>query len=266
MTDRGGPPDPLRRLGRTAALATAAVAALASVFGERPLLPSLMAAVLLILLPVLSLAKTTPDVDVRAERKAFYVSTAVLLWVMGGLAAWAMTGLEGPSLGLFAPQPLAAVLFQALALTGACLLLVYAFHLLAPRLGWWERPLVRDLMPETRSERWTYAVLSLAAGTGEELAFRAFLPAFLFPWTGSYLIAALVPCVAFGTLHAYQGGHGILRTGLMGLILAVGVAWSGSLWSTMVAHTLLDLVLGLVLQDRLIRLGPESRADVAGGK
>jgi hypothetical protein len=168
---------------------------------------------------------------------------------MGGLAWWGGTLMEQEPSWLFRAQPPAQVALEAGAMFLICLGLVWGFRLIGPRFGWRERPIVRDLMPVTSGEKRLYAVLSVAAGTGEEVAFRGFLPAFLMPWAGSYLAAALVPTLAFGLLHAYQGGHGIARTTLMGLVLAGGVAWSGTLWSAMVAHTILDLALGLALNE-----------------
>lgn len=239
----------LRRYTRVASLLTVAAASLAVAFADRPVVPALIAAVLLILLPLLSVVRTTPDVEVSAHRREFYVSTAVLLWVMGGLAWWGATRLEQEPGWMFQPRPPAQVALEAGILVLLCLGLVWAFRLAGPRFGWRERPIVRDLMPVTPGEKRMYAVLSLAAGTGEEVAFRGFLPAFLMPWAGSYPAAVLVPTLAFGLLHAYQGAHGVARTTLMGLVLAGGVAWSGTLWSAMVAHAVLDLILGLALND-----------------
>ncbi|RMH16990.1 MAG: CPBP family intramembrane metalloprotease, partial [Gemmatimonadetes bacterium] len=51
--------------------------------------------------------------------------------------------------------------------------------------------------------------------------------------------------LAFGALHAYQGSVGVARTGLLGAGLAGAVVVSGSLWPAIVAHTLIDLALGL---------------------
>ena len=133
------------------------------------------------------------------------------------------------------------------------LVVVYGFRALSPRLGWAETDTVHAIMPQTTGEKSAFVLLSGAAGSCEEIVFRGFLPAYLLPWFGSYLAAAVLPCVAFGLLHAYQGRHGMVRTGLMGAVLAGGVAWTGSLWPSIIAHTALDLVLGLVLRDSLLQ-------------
>ena len=228
-------------------------------WGGRPVGASFLAAVFLVLLPLMSLAKTTPDFDVRSQRQALYVSSAVLLALLGITATLGLWGLEEhPGWLLEPPASIGRLLLDSAALCAACLGIVYAFHRLSPRFGWSEPDIVRDMMPETGREKGFFSLLSLSAGTGEEIAFRGFLPAYLTPWFGSYLTAALLPAIAFGLLHAYQGRHGILRTGLMGIAMAMGVALSGSIWAAMVAHTVLDLLLGLVLRDFFLPPHPEA--------
>src|SRR5690606_3911022 len=60
---------------------------------------------------------------------------------------------------------------------------------------------------------------------------------------------AVLSSLVFGVLHAYQGTIGIVRTFLMGSVLATGFVLSGSLWPAIIAHTAIDLVAGLVLAD-----------------
>ena len=150
------------------------------------------------------------------------------------------------------PSSPGALLLPATALTAGGILVVYAFRGLSARFGWRETGVVRAIMPATVRERSVFALLALAAGIFEEMVFRGFLPLFLLPWTGSYLAGALPVAVVFGFLHAYQGRHGIVRTSVMGGILAVGVVWTGSLWPSIFAHAALDLILGLVLANSLL--------------
>jgi membrane protease YdiL (CAAX protease family) len=64
--------------------------------------------------------------------------------------------------------------------------------------------------------------------------------------------AAVLTTVVFGILHGYQGRLGILRTGVMGGVLAWGFLASGSLWPPIIAHTLIDLLAGIVFGERLL--------------
>jgi hypothetical protein len=110
-----------------------------------------------------------------------------------------------------------------------------------------------ELLPRTRAEKRAFVGLSFAAGIGEELAYRGYALLSLQllgmgPWA-----AAAISSVAFGFLHAYQGRVGIVRTGGMGFLLAVSVLLTGSLFPAILAHTLIDLIGGLVLGPRLRR-------------
>lgn len=221
---------------------------------------SLTAAVFLVVLPAAALAqaRALPEVDLRRRRMEAYVGSIVALAAIGLLALWLGRDLPGrdlpaqPRLWL-SPLPAVGVLLVAGGvLTAGGLALVYAFKRASPTFGWRETAAVRDIMPSAPREKALFALLSVVAGVFEEIAFRGFLPAFLMPWTGSYLLAALPAAVAFGLLHAYQGRHGIVRTALLGLWLAAGVGWTGSLWPSIFAHAALDLLIGLALAPSLL--------------
>lgn len=119
--------------------------------------------------------------------------------------------------------------------------------------------MLRQLLPRSRDERKAFAVLSVAAGFGEEIAYRGYAIPVLVPLLG-VTGAAVLSSAVFGVLHGYQGVLGIFRTGAMGGMLAWGFLASGSLWPPIIAHTLIDLVAGLWLGDRL--LSPEGPAGV----
>ena len=131
--------------------------------------------------------------------------------------------------------------------------LQFGFLLGRTWLGIRETPLLHQLLPRTGPEKVVFVFLSLAAGMGEELAFRGFAIPTLALVTGSDWGAALISSMAFGVLHAYQGWLGILRTGAMGLLLAASFILSGSLWPAILAHAILDLVSGLLLGETLLR-------------
>ncbi len=250
-----GHSEPNPAFARAVFLATAALAGWAWVFADRPLFPSLLASVLLVYFPVMSLVTPTDNIELGPDKTRFYVLTAVVLLALGGLGALGLVELRPlpqPYAGILGGIEWVELLVQTSVLLGACLLLMGLFHLLGGALGWEERPLVRRLMPRSRREKRTYGLLCGAAGVGEEIAYRGFLPIYLLPWAATYMTAALAPCVAFGCLHMYQGGHGVLRTGLIGLLLAAGVYATGNIWAAVAAHTLLNLLVGLVLKDVLL--------------
>lgn len=98
------------------------------------------------------------------------------------------------------------------------------------------------LLPLTASERRLYVAVALTAGFGEELVYRGFLVAFLAaatPLNGWVVLA--VAAVVFGLAHAYQGIAGVLATTVLGGVLLLLFAVSGSLLVPVVVHALIDL-------------------------
>lgn len=248
-----------------AAVGVAGTALLAAVFvrsGLGDVISSAMAAAWLILIPFLSVIQgPLPGDEIRAQRVSVYTSSIVVLGAGGLLAFWAIAGLPQPGAAPALPWPpemlgwppvAAGALVPAAVLTAAGVLVAYAFRALSRRFGWQETDAVHAIMPETGREKGVFVALSATVGFSEEVIFRAYLPAFLMPWTGSYLAGALPVAGVFGFLHAYQGRHGIVRTTVIGVVMAAGVAWTGSLWPSILAHAALDLLFGLVLSKSLL--------------
>jgi len=250
------------RLAVVGVAATALLAAIFTAAGLGGVFSSAMAAAWLVLMPLLSLSQGPPPGDaIRAQRVSVYTTSIVVLGVGGLLALWAIPRLSHPgSAGMLAwPPGIAVSLGPAALLTAAGVLIAYAFRALSRRFGWQETDAVHAIMPETGREKGVFAALSATAGFSEEVVFRAYLPGFLLPWTGSYLAGALPVAGVFGFLHAYQGRHGIMRTTAIGVVMAAGVAWTGSLWPSILAHAALDLLFGLVLSKSLLG-GPRTLA------
>lgn len=111
---------------------------------------------------------------------------------------------------------------------------------LRKQFGW-----LSFLIPRTRQERRTFGITSLTAGVCEEVVFRGFLIAYFAALFGLPLWGgALISSIAFGVAHMYQGPVGMLRTGGVGLVLAVLYLMTGSLWAPILAHTVMDLASG----------------------
>ena len=92
----------------------------------------------------------------------------------------------------------------------------------------------------------------MCAGLGEEVAYRGYAISAVVMAGGSAPFAAIVTSVAFGLVHSYQGFIGIFRTGIFGLIMGSALLYTESLWSLVLAHTLIDLLAGLVLTKKLL--------------
>jgi len=230
------------------------------VLTDLPLLQVLAIPVFYLLLPALAVAQLPLLDDERLDRIPVYIGSIVTILGLGFLSVVLMRGLDGVAPAGLTALPSGELLAWTLGLTAAGLLVVFAFRPVERVVGGGRSELLRDLLPRTRKERGLFAALSFSAGVGEELAFRAY--AFqavqllgVGPWG-----AAVLSSIPFGFLHAYQGPIGVLRTAIMGFILAVPVVMTGSLLPSMAAHTLIDLLVGLVLGPHL--LGQESGGDL----
>lgn len=204
------------------------------------------------LLPVLAVAQL-PSVEGEVlPRLPVYLSSAVVILVLGcaglflGMGSF---GVVAMGLGSFAWTKLVA---WTVILSLAAVVLVVLFFIVRRSLGLKESPLLVELLPDTRVEKGVFVILSMAAGFGEELAYRGFLIPGLALLVGGEWTAALLSSFVFGVLHAYQGWLGIVRTAALGLLLAAGFLISGSLWPAVLAHAILDVVAGLLVGESLV--------------
>jgi membrane protease YdiL (CAAX protease family) len=205
-----------------------------------------------VLLPAAAVAQL-PLLDMeRIQRIPVYLGSIVTLLVLGGVSAFLSGRVDGVAPAGMTALPTGELLAWTGGLTLAGLVIIFTSLPLERRLGGGRPELMRDLLPRTRQERGLFAGLSFSAGVGEELAYRAYaFKAIQLLGPGPWAAAAIAS-VPFGLLHAYQGPVGILRTGLMGFVLAVPVVLTGSLLPSMAAHTLIDLLVGIVLGPRLV--------------
>ena len=242
------------RLGWTPLLAAVIATAVWMATPELAMPARVFAVVLIGVLPPVLLTQDSLDID-QLERRhvaSVYLSSMLLIWVLGGFAYW-----TGSASG-FSPADLGLAWLDAgtlLVASGATMIAALAVALLARTLRWKESSLLEWLLPRTARERSLFALLSVSAGVGEELAFRGFLIPALRSAGGSTLVAVLVSSAAFGLMHSYQRVRGALRAGVLGALLAVPFVLTGSILPSMIAHAAFDLVVGLLLADWLLQRG-----------
>jgi uncharacterized protein len=95
------------------------------------------------------------------------------------------------------------------------------------------------LIPHTERERRIFWVVSATAGFCEELFYRGFLTWYLSAWV-SPIAAVLLASLIFGVGHVYLGVAQVPKTAMIGLILAIVVSLTGSLWPAMLLHAAVD--------------------------
>ena len=210
--------------------------------------------VLLELLPVLAVAQVQARDGMAVNRTEIYLTSGFSILVLGlislGLGLQTL-GLERLGLGPH-PRDITAEVLWTVTLVVAGILILLGFSLIRKWTGSLENRIIRDLMPVTSREKKFFVGLALCAGFGEEVAYRGYAVSALVMATGSPFFALLSTSAAFGVLHSYQGKLGVVRTSLVGLLMGVAFIHIGSLWPPMIAHALIDLVVGLALRDRLL--------------
>lgn len=100
---------------------------------------------------------------------------------------------------------------------------------------------ISSILPRNRQELVLGGLLSLNAGLVEEAMFRLALPALIYGASGSAVAAVLASVLLFGALHAYQGIPGIVGTTIIGAIMMLLYAVSGTILVPMIVHALFDL-------------------------
>lgn len=215
---------------------------------------------LLELLPALSVTQVPLAEGMIAEGAALeripvYVTSAGVILLLGWSAFVLGMGEGGPELlGLVALSPARLLLWSA-GLTAAALLLLAAFAAVGRALDRTESAVLRALIPRTAAEKGVFVGLSVAAGLGEELAYRAYAVPALAVLVGSPWAGAALSSVVFGFLHAYQGILGMSRAALLGFVLAASLLVTGSILPAILAHMAIDVIAGLFLGDRFLHTG-----------
>lgn len=181
-----------------------------------------------------------------ALRGRVYLTVAAQQTLFGVLllAYWWLAGRPYAALGLrvelgkdFPAASLSVGVFAALWI-GAHLLLV-------SRAGGrkWLRCRAGRLLtflPHTVQERNRFLVLSLSAGTGEEMFFRGFLLWYVNFYLGLWP-AVFVSSLIFALVHLYQGWRNATLVAFLGVLFALSYVWTGSLWLAIFLHVIVDV-------------------------
>lgn len=218
------------------------------------LLNAFFLSILLVGLPGMAITQMRmPNVSVISRKEA-YLTSGMAIILMGSLALGLGLGTGGPTgmshyiqLGNWPREILIAFVLTILGIG-----LLMAFSFLRRISGLKETEIVAQLMPVTSEEKLLFSGLSVCAGLGEEVAYRGYAISAVVMAGGSAPFAAIVTSVAFGLVHSYQGFIGIFRTGIFGLIMGSALLYTESLWSLVLAHILIDLLVGLVLTKKLL--------------
>jgi membrane protease YdiL (CAAX protease family) len=101
-------------------------------------------------------------------------------------------------------------------------------------------------MPRTPQQKLMWAVLSLFAGVGEEIAYRGVMFVLFSRLTGAPLTASLLTAVVFAFCHYVQGWKSMAVIFLFALSFQALVYVTGTLFVAMAVHFLYDVTAGMM--------------------
>jgi uncharacterized protein len=185
----------------------------------------------------------------NARRNAYWY-LVVGEWALTAIALllWARAARPWSTLGLVSPQDWRLV--PGILIPALIIAITIRQSRAVRRFGAERRAALRGrlsdgeyFLPHTPDEHRWFLLLSLTAGFCEELLYRGFLTWVVAAYAG--LPAAIgVSVVAFALAHASQGRNGLIKTGLVGLVMSLIVVLTGSLVPAMIVHALLDIGAG----------------------
>ena len=218
------------------------------------LVDALFLGALLELLPAFAFVQVDLGRDQAVERAQVYVTSAVTILFLGVVSLALGSRLVGmEEMGVrIEPGRVVYAMSWGVGIFALGTATLWLFLVLRKWGGWSESRLVHELMPVTRRDKGLYAGLSICAGFGEELAYRGYAIPVVIVAGGSAAVALALTSAAFAVLHSYQGVLGVVRTGVVGVIMGAVFLHTGSLWPSIVGHVLIDLAVGFVLADKLL--------------
>ena len=102
------------------------------------------------------------------------------------------------------------------------------------------------LLPQTWLESTLWVALSASAGVCEEIVFRGYLQRQFQAFTRSVALAVTLQALVFGAGHGYQGAKQVVVICVLGALYGVLAVWRKNLRPGIIAHTLSDVVGGLL--------------------
>lgn len=115
-----------------------------------------------------------------------------------------------------------------------------------------------DMVPTNSREQRAFDRLSVTAGVCEEILYRGLALAILSEAIGTWP-AVFVTSALFGLAHIYQGPFGFVKTAAVGLAFALLTVFSGSLFTAIIVHIIMDVTVGRITS-AAIRLPTEDSA------
>ena len=104
----------------------------------------------------------------------------------------------------------------------------------------------RVILPHTRTEMLLWIALSLTAGICEEAIYRGYLQRQFIAMTRNVPVGIVLSAALFGIAHLYQGAAQAMQIAVLGAMGGILAHWCKSVRPGMIAHTLQDVLGGVV--------------------
>lgn len=209
----------------------------------------ILAFYLILALPAEQLWKSLnkKNVTSKSRRQRYAKLIFAILIPLGALfASFCLSWISAEALGLDMPVSLPGKWGLAVAL-----LLLVGLGVGGPM---WERKLdvekraeylaqlkSNEIMPRTRTELWTFMLLTLFVGVGWELLYRGFLLFVLSPFFGT-AGAVIISALAYGLAHGYENPKQLTGSIISAFVFTIGFVLTASLWWLMLVHVGLPLL------------------------
>jgi membrane protease YdiL (CAAX protease family) len=109
-----------------------------------------------------------------------------------------------------------------------------------------ETSALTSLLPKSPLELTMWVLTATTAGTCEEIIFRGYLQRQFWSMTGRLSAAIVLQGAIFGAFHLYQGWKAVIGIAFYGCAGGLLAAWRKSLLPGIVAHSLADIIGGIV--------------------
>ncbi len=194
--------------------------------------------------------------DSRSKRIMYY-SNGALLWGLAlvVLAVWWGSGRSFESLGL--GKWLGELPVLGWVIVGVFSLL-YMSDLVIELGSHKQRKQTKEalrqdlsFLPATGQEYLHYLFLAISAGICEEIVFRGYFIRY-FQWMLGWEsltaigLSLLLPAIAFGISHLYQGWQAVVKIIAMALMFGTFFLLTETLWPLMIVHAAIDILGGFV--------------------
>jgi uncharacterized protein len=199
-------------------------------------------------LVLLRLSGLSASANLKSGTPLLFMLTAQMLMIAGALLA---AGVKGDSVAtaLALKQPAGGVATYAKSL--AAMLAVVGLYMGVTHfiVGHDPKNDLAELVDLFRGRWWPIALLVIGVGAplSEELLFRGFLQSALVPSRLGYWGASIVTTTFWTSLHAGYSAVGLIEVFLIGIVFAIILRRTGSLWVTIVCHGIYNTGIALLL-------------------